>query len=60
MDKKELKLLSECYDKLYDFNVFKRYEFESLLDKLNDYAINKGYTFKLNKRDKWQCVKVKQ
>lgn len=58
-DKREKKLISEVYDKLYDLNSKSRYKYEDMVNDIEEDAKKSGHTFVLSKSDKWKLKKVK-
>ena len=58
MDRKEKKLFSQAYDKLYDLNSHMSNSYSDMLDELENDLLLAGHEIKLNtKTDKFKVVK---
>jgi hypothetical protein len=57
LDKRQVKALSDAYDKVYDLNSLSSYAFKDLENELERFAKEKGYKFILNQRTQKWCAK---
>ena len=60
MNKRQIKVFGEAYDKLYDLNSVYGYAFSEWMERLEAEVGIKGYFFRLSKCDKWKCIKIKE